>query len=213
MTVPRHHRRLDELLATRLDRAFFARDALVVAEALVGGYLVHGVAPGGPRAARIVETEAYAGPGDGACHARFGLTERTRTLFGPAGHAYVFIVYGMHHCVNAVCRHEGAGHAVLVRAGEPLFGIEPGVRTDGPGRLARALRISRENDGDDLTEGSLFLSARTATPRIVVTPRVGVAYAGDDAERPWRFLDAASEHVSRPAARAIGLGRSVRRLG
>jgi DNA-3-methyladenine glycosylase len=203
----------------RLPRAFFARDALVVARALVGTYLVvlrprdarddaatrgHG---GRVRVARIVETEAYRGPKDLACHARVGMTKRTRTLYGPPGHAYVFLIYGMYDCFNVVCFGEGRGHAVLVRAAAPELGIDPDVRTDGPGRLTRALGITRAHDAEDLVDGErIYLAPRARRPRITVTPRVGVAYAGDIAEAPWRFFDATSEHVSRPAARTVGLG-------
>jgi DNA-3-methyladenine glycosylase len=184
------------------DRAFFARDARIVARALVGAYLVHG-----GRAARIVETEAYRGPKDLACHARAGLTRRTRTLYGPPGHAYVFLIYGMYDCFNVVCFGEGRGHAVLVRAGEPVTFANG--RADGPGRLARALGITRAHDGHDLTRAPLFIAPRRARPRIAVSARVGVAYAGEIAEAPWRFYDADSHHVSRPPARNIGLGRGA----
>lgn len=192
---------------TPLAREFYARDALVVARELVGAYLV--TARGGTvRAVRIVETEAYRGPTDAACHARAGLTRRTRSLLGPAGRAYVFLVYGMHECFNVVCFGEGKGHAVLIRAGEAEMGIAAGVRTDGPGRVSRALGITRADDGRDVTDGVLFVSARTGKVRIARGPRVGVGYAGAVAEKPWRFSDAASRHVSRPPRSAIGLGRT-----
>jgi DNA-3-methyladenine glycosylase len=190
----------------RLPRAFFARDALVVARALVGTRLVVGRGEDA-RVARIVETEAYRGPADLACHARVGITRRTRTLYGPPGHAYVFLIYGMYDCFNVVCFGEGKGHAVLVRAASPVVGIAPAARTDGPGRLTRALGITRAVDAADLVDGEgLYLAPRDRRPRIAVTPRVGVAYAGEIAEAPWRFYDAESAHVSRPPARAIGLG-------
>lgn len=195
---------LDALERGRVEHAFYARDALVVARALIGTYLVHGA-----RAVRIVETEAYRGPKDLACHARVGLTKRTRTLLGPEGHAYVFLIYGMYDCFNVTCASEGRGHAVLVRAGEPIFGIDASVRTDGPGRLARALGISRAMDGHDLSMPPLYVSARTARPRIATSARVGVAYAGEIADAPWRLFDPTSAHVSRPSARSIGLGREL----
>ena len=208
----------EELFERRLTPSFFARDALVVARALIGTYVVH-VQPGGTadataggegtaRVARVVETEAYRGPTDLACHARVGLTRRTRTLLGAPGHAYVFLIYGMYDCFNVVCHSDGRGHAVLIRAGEPVsgVGIETGVRADGPGRFARALGITRRYDGHDLTARPLYLSARAKRPRIATSARVGVAYAGQMAEVPWRFFDAASEHVSRPSKRTIGLG-------
>ena len=188
--------------AQHLPREFYARDALVVARALVGTYLVHG-----DRVARIVETEAYRGPKDLACHARAGMTKRTRTLYGPAGHAYVFLIYGMHDCFNVVCFGEGKGHAVLIRGVEPVAGVAGDVRSDGPGRLARALDITRADNGADLVSSTrLYLAPRTKRPRISVSARVGVAYAGEIAEASWRFFDPTSPHVSRPPPRSIGLG-------
>lgn len=192
---------------TRLPRSFYARDALVVARALVGTFLVVTHEKGDPHVARIVETEAYRGAKDLACHARVGMTKRTRTLYGPPGHAYVFLIYGMYDCFNVVCFGEGKGHAVLVRAVEPVVGVPHGMRTDGPGRLTRALDITRRDDTTDLVDGArIHLSPRTERPRIAVTARVGVAYAGEWADRPWRFLDASSRHVSRPPKRSIGRG-------
>ena len=186
----------------RLTREFYARDALVVARALVGTHLVHR-----HRVARIVETEAYRGPKDLACHARAGMTKRTRTLYGPAGHAYVFLIYGMYDCFNVVCFGEGKGHAVLIRAVEPVAGVPDDVRSDGPGRLTRALDITRADNGLDLVASThLYLAPRTKRPRIASSARVGVAYAGEVAEAPWRFFDPTSSRVSRPAPRSIGLG-------
>ena len=199
---------LEALRASKVGPSFFLRDARVVARALVGTYLVHAREGRPTRAVRIVETEAYCGPRDLACHARVGLTRRTRTLLGAPGHAYVFLIYGMYDCFNVTCRGEGSGHAVLVRGGEPALGIEPGVRCDGPGRVARAMEITRADDGVDLTGDVLFLSVRRARPRIAVTARVGVAYAGEWADKPWRFFDASSRHASRPSQRLIGRGGS-----
>jgi DNA-3-methyladenine glycosylase len=199
-----------------IDRTFYERDALVVARALVGTHLV--VVPererGRPWVARIVETEAYRGPRDLACHARAGLTRRTRTLYGPPGHAYVFLIYGMHDCFNVVCFGEGKGHAVLVRAVEPVAGLpwsHPGS-TAGPGRLTRALGITRRDDAVDLVSPArLFVAPRApgTRPRMGVSARVGVAYAGEWADKPWRFFDAGSAHVSRPPKGAIGRPRSA----
>lgn len=196
------------LRAARLGRAWFARDALAVARALIGCYVVHEGRPAqsAPLVSRIVETEAYRGPTDLACHARAGLTRRTRALLGREGHAYVFFVYGMHECFNVTCAGEGRGHAVLVRAGEPTAGFDEHARLDGPGRFARAMGISRAYDGQDLTEPPLYLCRRTTRPRISVTPRVGVAYAGTWADRPWRFYDPTSSHASKPPKKAIGRG-------
>ena len=197
---------IDDLLENKLDRAFYARDALVVARAMIGTYLIHSKFGEPPRIARIVETEAYRGPTDLACHARVGLTKRTRTLLGHPGYAYVFLIYGMYDCFNVTCLGEGRGHAVLVRGAEPLAGVDHGVRGDGPGRLTRALGITRKDDGADLTGGTLFLAARTKRPKITVSARVGVAYAGAWADEPWRFYDASSKHASRPSPRLIGRG-------
>ena len=191
-----------------LARAWFARDALVIARALIGCHIVHNTG-GELRIARIVETEAYRGPSDKACHARAGLTRRTRSLLGPEGHAYVFFVYGMHDCFNVTCGGVGWGHAVLVRAAEPIAGFADGgvlrgARLDGPGRFSRAMGISRAMDGHDLTCSPLYLCARSKRPRIAVTARVGVGYAGTWADRPWRFLDPTSACTSSPPRKAIG---------
>jgi DNA-3-methyladenine glycosylase len=160
---------------------YFRRDARHLARALIGSYLVRDVG-GKPRVVRVVETEAYRGPNDGASHSRVGLTKRTLG--------------------------EGKGHAVLVRAGEPVSGIAKGERCDGPGKLARALAITRADDGHDLTKAPLYLSASRGKVDVGTSARVGVAYAGAIAEKPWRFFDRASTHVSRPSAKSIGLGGS-----
>lgn len=184
----------------RLERPFYSRDALEVAPELLGAFLVYKA-----RAARIVEVEAYRGSSDLACHARAGLTPRTRTLLGPEAHAYVFCVYGMHLCFNVVCLGESAGHAVLLRAVEPTFGFPEGTRTNGPGLLTRAFDIGREVNGADLLGDTLYLASRTAPVALGQSPRVGVAYAGSYAEAPWRFFDTESRHVSRPPRSAVGL--------
>jgi DNA-3-methyladenine glycosylase len=186
-----------------LTRDFFMRDALVVARALIGCRVQRGRAWG-----RIVETEAYRGPTDLACHARVGLTKRTRTLFGPPGHVYVFLIYGMYDCTNIVCRAPGSGHAVLLRGVEPIDGLPDEARGDGPGKLSRMLGIGRDLDGADVCDARapLRLFPRVARPRIATTARVGVGYAGVWATKPWRFFDPTSDHVSRPSAKLIGLG-------
>lgn len=197
-----------ELLPHPLPRSYYERDALVLARSLVGTRLVVRSSDSkSVRIARIVETEAYRGPKDLACHARAGLTKRTKTLYGPPGHAYVFLIYGMYDCFNVVCFGEGKGHAVLVRGVEPIAGVDAHVRCDGPGRLTRALGITRAHDTEDLVEdGRIWIAERDRRPRIEVTARVGVAYAGEWADEPWRFLDATSKHVSRPSKRSIGRG-------
>ena len=197
----------------RLKRAFYQRDAVTVARDLLGSVLVFAPTGEAPRAARIVETEAYGGPEDRACHASRGLTKRTKTLLGPAGRAYIYLIYGMYDCFNVVCGGEGQrGHAVLVRGVEPLLGIDHHARTDGPGRLSMAYGLTRTWDAKSLLSRELFLANGDPPAAIEASPRVGVAYAGEHAERPWRFFDPDSTHVSRPTNKSLGLGGVVVRL-
>jgi DNA-3-methyladenine glycosylase len=171
---------------TRLPRAFFERPCLDVARELVGKHLCHRVGRR-VRSGRIVETEAYIGQEDQACHARFGPTPRARILFGPPGHAYVFLIYGMYDCFNVVCEPAGRPAAVLVRALEPDPGVDQ--RTDGPGKLCRALAITRTQNHADLctARSPLWIEARDErAPRIAITERIGVEYAGEWAKKPWR---------------------------
>jgi DNA-3-methyladenine glycosylase len=181
-----------------LSRSFYERGAVAVARGLLGKVLVH-EAKSELRAARIVETEAYVGPHDLACHASRGRTSRTEVMFGPAGHAYVYLVYGVHWCFNAVIGREGTAAAVLVRGVEPLAGIPFGVRTDGPGRLTQALGIGRTENRVDLTSGPLrIVEGPPPVGRSIRRgPRVGVNYAGGWANRPLRFWVEGSPGVSR----------------
>jgi len=133
----------------KLPRAFYDRDTITVARDLLGKYLVH-VSRGVERVGRIVEVEAYLGPHDLAAHSARGLTERTRIMFGPPGHAYVYMIYGMYFCMNVVTEREGHASAVLLRAVEPVANI--GQRTQGPGLLCRAMRIDKRLNGHDLTK-------------------------------------------------------------
>lgn len=176
-----------------LPRSFAARDTAFVARALLGQWLVHEV-DGVARVGRIVETEAYLGPHDLACHSSKGRTARTEVMFGPPGHAYVFLIYGMHHCVNVVT---GQGAAVLIRAIEPLEGFAAGARGDGPGRLTRAMGITRAQHGLPLDIAPLFLARGRPVTRIGRSARIGVEYAGAWARRRLRFFDVESSHVSR----------------
>jgi DNA-3-methyladenine glycosylase len=181
----------------KLARDFYARPCLDVARALVGKHLVH--RPRGVRRARsgrIVEVEAYVHEDDQACHARFGRTRRASMLYGPPGHAYVYLIYGMYDCFNVVCEPEHSPAAVLVRAIEPDGRVAE--RTDGPGKLCRALGITRALNGADLTGGAIWLEDRgEPAPRLAATPRIGVDYAGPWALEPWRFVDADSAFLSR----------------
>ena len=191
--------------AEPLPRAFFARRALTVARDLLGQVLIAADAShaGGARAGRIVETEAYVGEHDLACHAAKGRTRRTEVLFGPPGLAYVYLIYGMYSCFNAVTDREGFAAAVLVRALEPLVGIPDGVRTDGPGRLCRALGITvaAHNRVDLCAPASAVRIVAGGEPvprrRIARGPRVGVDYAGAWAREPYRFWITGHPCVSR----------------
>lgn len=175
-----------------LSRRFSARDTVEVARALLGQLLVHEV-DGVARVGRIVETEAYLGPHDLACHSSKGRTVRTEVMFGPPGYAYVFLIYGMHHCVNVVT---GKGAAVLIRAVEPLEGFDAGARGDGPGRLTRAMGITRAQHGLPLDGSPLFLARGRPVTRVGRSARIGVEYAGPWARRQLRFFETGSPHVS-----------------
>ncbi|MES1177582.1 MAG: DNA-3-methyladenine glycosylase [Myxococcales bacterium] len=190
-----------------LPREFYARPVLRVAKDCIGKLLVHrtkqGLAVG-----RIVETEAYRGPEDRAAHSYGGRrTPRTEVMYGPPGYAYVFFVYGMHYQFNIVTTGEGDPHAVLVRAVEPVLGLEqmserrklPASSRDlsnGPGKLCQAFAIGKADYGADLCGSRLFL-AEGPRVRSASSPRIGIAYAGDWVEKPWRFYDPKSPYVSR----------------
>jgi len=159
-------------------------------------HLVH-LDDGVRRVGRIVETEAYQGPRDLAAHSAKGRTTRTEVMFGPPGHAYVYLIYGMWNCLNVVARPEGVPHAVLVRALEPVAHLA--ARTWGPGLLCRAMHIDRRLNGTDLCGRRLWIErppARHRAPRIARSARIGVDYAGTWADRPWRFFDRESPYVS-----------------
>jgi DNA-3-methyladenine glycosylase len=187
------------LTSYRLERAFFSRDTVTVARALIGQRLVRVVA-GARLGGLICETEAYAGPDDPASHA-YHRTPRSTIMYGPPGYAYVYFIYGMYFCLNAVTEADGKPGAVLLRAVLPLEGIEsmrtrrPGVRdsrlTDGPGKLCAALGITGAQNGLDLcTSKELFLESGSHVPddAMVATPRVGVRGDAGALSRPWRFV-------------------------
>jgi DNA-3-methyladenine glycosylase len=178
-------------MGKRLPQRFFADDTVAVARALLGKVLVRRHA-GGARAGVVVETEAYCGPHDLACHASKGRTARTEVMFGPPGHWYVYLIYGMYHCLNVVTERADYPAAVLIRGVAPLRGVPDGVRTDGPGRLCRAFDIGRELNAARAygREAALwFEDGGAAVPEdaIHATPRVGVDYAGHYRDTPWRF--------------------------
>jgi DNA-3-methyladenine glycosylase len=189
-----------------LPRAFYDRDPALVSRELLGAVLEcrtrEGVASG-----RIVETEAYMGPHDPACHAVAGNTPRTKSLFAAPGTSYVYLIYGMYWCFNAVTREEGFGSAVLIRALEPVAGEalmhtrRPRVKsrhelTNGPGKLCLALGIEREHDGLLLSEPPLRILAGDRVPddEVLVSPRIGITKAAD---WPLRFFVAGNPFVSR----------------
>jgi DNA-3-methyladenine glycosylase len=188
-----------------MKRAFFERPVLEVARDLVGCVVTHGDTAG-----VIVETEAYH-HSEPACHAYVGVTPRTRVLFGPPGRAYVYFSYGMHWMLNAVCEPEGVGAAVLIRALEPVEGLDHmrerrGVEAvrqlcSGPGKLTQALGIGPELNDTDLLRGAIVFGDRPRAWREVaidVDTRVGITKAAD---LPWRFVAAGSAYVSRPVRR------------
>lgn len=167
-----------------------------MARDLLGKHLVH-VVDGVPRTGRIVEVEAYLGPHDLASHSSKGLTPRNRAMFGPPGHAYVYLIYGIHFCMNIVAQAEGHGAAILLRALEPVRNLEG--RTQGPGLLCKAMGIDRRLDGHDLVSSILYVAdAGERTPlKIVRRPRIGVDYAGAWAKRLLRFYIARNVYVSK----------------
>jgi len=180
----------------KLGRAFYRRGAEQVAPDLIGKILVHRT--GGQRLrARIVETEAYVGCHDLACHASKGRTRRTEVMFGPPGHAYVYFIYGMYEMLNFVCAPKGNAQAVLVRAAEPLDGWETDL--SGPGKLAREMKIRRSDNGVDLTGEELFvMEDGNSHRRVIPGKRIGVDYAKEWKDQLLRFCDADSPAVSRP---------------
>lgn len=190
------HQNAATMTVHKLPRGFYDRDTVTVARELLGKLLVRRV-DGVERIGRIVEVEAYVGPHDLASHSSKGLTARTRTMFGPPGHAYVYLIYGMYHCMNVVTEREGHGAAVLLRALEPVKNLEG--RTQGPGLLSRAMGITRQLNDHDLLSDDFFI---TAPPRadpfsIAAGPRIGVHYAKQWAERHLRFHINDNPFVSR----------------
>jgi DNA-3-methyladenine glycosylase len=181
----------------KLPRAFYNRDTVQVAQELLGKHLVH-VVDGVPRIGRIVEVEAYLGAEDLAAHSSKGITPRTRVMYGPPGYAYVYLIYGMHHCMNVVTEPEGNGTAVLFRALEPVANIEG--NTKGPGLLCRALGIDKRINAHDFVSDTLYIAMPPDEPEpfgILHRPRIGVDYAKEWAAKELRFYIDGNPYVSR----------------
>ena len=201
---------------TPLERPFFDRPTDEVARDLLGVWVVRST-PEGLSGGPIVETEAYGGPDDRASHARAGQTRRTTPMFGEVGHAYVYLVYGMHECLNVVAYSGAAAGAVLIRAISVELGVDEvrrrrrrptdptGRLCSGPAMVCQGLEVGRSFDGHDLTLGEgLWLASAPAGESvgdIASGPRIGVDYAGEWAGRPWRFWLAGHPSVSRSAPR------------
>jgi len=194
------------LLGRILPRSFYARPVIEVARSLLGKVLVHG-----PTAGIIVETEAYLGGDDLAAHTARGITDRTRVIFGPPGHAYVYFIYGMYECLNLVAEPAGQPGCTLIRALEPIAGLDlmqrrrptarkPEQLANGPGKLTLAMAITRLHNGADVTRGALVVR-EPRTPahfEIAVTPRIGITKCAD---LPLRFLIAGNRFTSHAKTR------------
>lgn len=194
----------------RLERKFFLRDTQVVARQLLGKTLVRRINKTF-LSCRIVEVESYVGHHDLASHAARGRTARTEIMFGLGGHAYVYFIYGMHWCLNVVTEKRDFPAAILIRAGEPLQGIEHMQQArgreklvdlaSGPGKLCQALSITGTLNSEDMvTSKTLFMTDNGFRVRkidVVQSPRIGVAYAGEHALKPWRYFIKDSPYISR----------------
>jgi DNA-3-methyladenine glycosylase len=191
----------------KLPRFFYEQKTVDVAKQLLGKYLVR-KHPEGDTVGRIVETEAYVGPQDLACHASKGRTARTEVMFGQAGHAYVYFIYGFYNMLNLVTEQKDHPAAVLIRAVEPVSGIDlmrqrremDKLRdlSNGPGKLCLAFAIDRSLNGADMCNGVLYVEDRgDPAPKFNATPRIGVDYAGKWKDKRYRFLVRGSEFVSR----------------
>lgn len=185
-----------ELLARKLPREFYDRDTVLVARELLGKLLVH-VSEGVERVGRIVEVEAYLGPHDLAAHSSRGLTPRTKPMFGPPGHAYVYFIYGMYFCMNIVTEPDGKAAAVLLRALEPVKNLEG--RTQGPGLLCRAMQIDKSQNEHDLLSDTFYVAASVSEEKFSIgkSPRIGVGYAKHWAKRHLRFFIKGNPFLSR----------------
>ena len=195
-------------MPAKLSRSFYSRSALEVASDLLGKVLVRRL-ENRVLAGRIVETEAYVGPHDLACHASKGYTPRTSIMFGPPGYVYVYMIYGFYFCLNVVTERRGYPAAVLIRAVEPLKNLDlmrelrnnPVRETNiasGPGKLCMAMSIDKQLNGANLLGATIWIEDRKLDPGPIGTsPRIGVDYAGDYKNKPWRFFVDGCPHVSR----------------
>ncbi len=196
-----------KLPRAKLPRDFYGRPVLTVARQCIGKILVHRTAEG-EAAGRIVETEAYRGPGDLAAHSARGLTKRTAAMFGPPGYAYVYRLYGTCWAMNLVVAEAGQPHAVLIRALEPVRGMElmsarrsraatSRELTNGPGKLTEALGITGADYGQDLCGDVLYLTeGERRSAKVGRSARINIAYAGEWADRLWRFYERKNLHIS-----------------
>lgn len=180
----------------KLPRSFYDRDTITVAYELLGKYLVHRL-DGLERVGKIVEVEAYLGPHDLAAHSCRGITPRTKVMFGPPGFAYVYLIYGIHHCMNVVTEKQGQGAAVLLRALEPIQNITG--KTQGPGLLCRAMQINKTFNEHDLLSDNFYIAEQAEATRIKIKkrPRIGVDYAGVWAKKLLRFYIEDNAYISK----------------
>lgn len=180
----------------KLSRTFYARDTVLVAQELLGKYLIHRQG-NRQKTGKIVEVEAYIGKEDLAAHSSKGLTKRTAVMYGPAGYAYIYLVYGLHYCMNVVTEQEGIGSAVLIRALEPVTHLDD--KTKGPGLLCKAMDIDWRLNKADLCGNVLYIAQEENENNIdiITAPRIGVAYAREWAEKPLRFFIKGNGYVSR----------------
>ena len=191
----------------RLSRTFFEQDTITVAKSLLGQHLIRREPDGTVTRGRIVETEAYCGYRDKACHSYKGKSDRTKAMFGPSGHAYIYLIYGMYHCFNVTSGPSGEPEAVLIRALEPLDGLDfmesrrgtSKIRQlcSGPGKLCMAMDIHKAHYGTDLlTAGGLYLEAAPPPAEVIASRRINIGYAEEAVDFLWRFSEAGSTFVS-----------------
>lgn len=196
-----HKVKNDDRSMHKLPRDFFVRDTVTVARELLGTLLVRKTDQS-EKIGRIVEVEAYLGAHDLAAHSSKGITRRTKIMYGPAGFAYVYLIYGIHHCMNVVTEPEGCGSAVLIRAVEPINDISG--NTKGPGLVCKAMGIDLSLNGKDLCSDDFYIAdapggsgSQSRPIKTVRRPRIGVAYAGKWADELLRFYVEGNEFVSK----------------